>query len=714
MPSWISKKTIRGLRLREHQSSRLSSTLTDAYRPQLDIWMLRLLLVEQLDPADLAQDQVLKTLGLSRLRNYNLGRPPAARAFTRQLDELESRPLHKGSVLHRNLDRLASFLQLTKAEREVLTFSVLLQSQRPLAACAEAVKVESLANTIDVLAQVLDLEREDVRWALRSDGVLFSAGLLRGMKHLGDDTLWDKLHILDGLETALLVEHEDLQTMFQSYFRLAQAPRLNLDDFPYLQEEILLLRGLVQGARRQASKGVNILLHGQPGTGKTEFVRALANACNAPLYEVSFEEGGERGGPPAEDKLRFRAYRLSQRLLGHNRDCLILFDEIEDVFPDTTRFFFEQDEHSGERKAWTNHILETNPIPAFWLSNRIQQIDPSFLRRFDYTLELRMPPRSVRRGILQKYLGTLPVTSEWMGSLAACEDLTPALIEQVSKVAHLLYLDTSQALERQLTGVIRNNLEAQGRFPSLSSPGQHQTTPYSVQFLNPSEVLEPVIAGLRQRPAGRLCFYGPPGSGKTAFAHHLAEQLDKPLIKKQASDLLSCWVGMTEANIATMFGQAKAENALLLLDEADSFLQDRRNAHRSWEVTQVNELLVQMEAFEGLFICATNLMDSLDPAVLRRFDFKIQFGYLTSAQAYSLFLQTVEHLAVQPLEGSAISLVRHRLEKLTHLTPGDFATVIRQARIRLGPWAAEHLLSALEAECRAKLKGNTRIEGFTG
>ena len=80
-----------------------------------------------------------------------------------------------------------------------------------------------------------------------------------------------------------------------------------------------------------------------------------------------------------------------------------------------------------------------------------------------------------------------------------------------------------------------------------------------------------------------------------------------------------------DANVK--MSEAQADGAVLLLDEADSFLRDRRGAHHSWEVTQVNELLVQVECFDGLFFCATNLFEDLDDASLRRFDLKISFSW---------------------------------------------------------------------------------------
>ena len=135
-----------------------------------------------------------------------------------------------------------------------------------------------------------------------------------------------------------------------------------------------------------------------------------------------------------------------------------------------------------------------------------------------------------------------------------------------------------------------------------------------------------IVEAPKARGHGTLCFYGAPGAGKTALAEHLAKVLERPLLIKQAIDLMSKYVGETEQNMAAMFteAEAEAEKAVLLFDKADSFLRDRRGAQRIYEVTEVNEMLQRMDRFNGIFVCTANLLESLDQAVLRRFTFKVK------------------------------------------------------------------------------------------
>lgn len=334
-------------------------------------------------------------------------------------------------------------------------------------------------------------------------------------------------------------------------------------------------------------------------------------------------------------------------------------------------------------------------------------MDGAFLRRFDYVLELNAPPRSVRARVLDQYLDGLPVTTNWKRRMAEHEDIVPAIVERAANMVRTGGGKelVSQEIEFNLSRILGNTLEAMGlpREPRNWAP---VVEGYRLDVLNADCDMLELSDSLRQHRQGRLCLYGPPGTGKTAFGRYIAERLDRSLMVRRASDIVSPWVGMTERNMERMFREAQEEDAVLLLDEADSFLRDRQGARQAWEVTEVNEMLAQMECFGGIFIASTNLMDSLDSAALRRFDLKIRFAYLKPEQTHALF-----HDAARRLELEVPMVIESRLAGLGFLTPGDFANVARQARLRRIA-SAQELLERLAAECAVKPEGKKRAIGF--
>jgi SpoVK/Ycf46/Vps4 family AAA+-type ATPase len=388
----------------------------------------------------------------------------------------------------------------------------------------------------------------------------------------------------------------------------------------------------------------------------------------------------------------------------------LLFDEVEDVFPpistDAAQLMARLDTGDGSPsgsvsgKAWVNQILETNPVPVVWVTNRIEQIDPAFRRRFQYHLELKSPPPGAREALVRRALSDVPVGAGFTARLAERKGLTPAQVRTAVRFARLAG-DSEEAeviealIERQLSHADRalgNDQAGRGTRPVV--------TQYDLGLVNAESrfALPKVIEALRRRGHGSLCFYGPPGTGKTALAEHIAASLQRPLMVRQASDIVSKFLGETEQNMARMFAEAEAEQAVLLLDEADSFLRNRRLAERSYEISEVNEMLQGMERHAGLFICTTNLFEELDEAALRRFTFKIRFHPLNPAQRRSMFV--TEALGGEP--GRLSEEQSERLLRLEALTAGDFAAVRRQVEVLGEPFTADEFLSQLESEHRVK------------
>ena len=207
-----------------------------------------------------------------------------------------------------------------------------------------------------------------------------------------------------------------------------------------------------------------------------------------------------------------------------------------------------------------------------------------------------------------------------------------------------------------------------------------------------------------------LLLYGPPGTGKTAFIHHLGASLNLNVVTRTGSDLLGKYVGETEKNIRNAFREAGHEGSILFLDEIDGLLRTRAGAERGWEVSQVNEILRQMEEFSGVLACATNFADNLDAAALRRFTFKLEFGFLTADGKRTFFRLMFAPLGV----GELSSKDESRLLNIQDLTPGDFRVVRQEFHYLDDNATHELLLDALERESVAKrgFMSSNRIAGF--
>lgn len=621
-------------------------------------------------------------------------------------DWLERSLKKESTLVEKNIDALAGLLQLNPAERALLLYGTLARYQRDLRGLLVEFKVSNAQEAYAAIARVAGVDEADVAEALRAGSRLERIGMVENLisEHNITD-LADLMKVSEQLPPVLMREYQGPSDLMAVFTRPAARSELVEADFHYVGDDRRMMTALLRNAVARREPGVNILLYGPPGTGKTELAKVAAQAAGLELYEVEY---ADRDGNSLSGRDRYRSLQISQVFLKGSANVALLFDEVEDVFPpistDAAQLMARLDTGDGalngsvSGKAWVNQILETNPVPVIWVTNRIEQIDPAFRRRFQYHLELKSPPPGAREALVAKALAGVEVGEGFVARLAERKGLTPAQIRTAVKFARLAggaEMDAQALIERQLVNAdkaLGNSAQERG--------ARRVVTQYDLDLVHTESrfAIPKVVEALRRKGYGTLCFYGPPGTGKTALAEHIAHELQRPLMIRQASDIVSKYVGETEQNMAKMFEEAETEQAVLLLDEADSFLRSRRMAERNYEVSEVNEMLQGMERYAGVFICTTNLFADLDEAALRRFTFKIQFKPLKVEQRERMFV-------AEALGGDAARLTdeqRSRLRQLEALAPGDFASVKRQVDVLGEVFEPDEFLSQLEAEHRVK------------
>ena len=643
-------------------------------------------------------DNIAAALGLpsemERCDDFRSKVKKLLQARNKTLPKLTALCANENPIIQQNIDTLTQLLSLNTTEQTLFRLSVQLRLDEPLKKLSEALPKSNLIGVSELLSNLFGLPKSDIISALKDKGKLLGYGLLErnyNPDRFHDYLDWGKMLDFDEFISEPLNE----QVLLKVCTKPAIEPSLSLEDFAYLNEMKTMMLDYLQSSFATHRKGANILIYGAPGTGKTEFATLLGKVLSVSVNNITYmDEDGDVIS--AEDRLN--KCRFAQKVL-EGQSSLLIFDEIEDVF----RAGFFECSVAQKNKAWMNQLLENNNVPMIWLSNSVSGIDPAFLRRFDLILEMPdLPLKNKSALITQLTEGKL--SPAYVQHFAKVRSLTPAILSRTIRVAK--ELNTSNFAETLLM-MFNQTLKSQNK-PKIE-PLVLGKANYNLDYVACNDNIHRISEGLKRSKKGRICCYGPPGTGKTAWAAWLAEQLDMPLLLRQGSDLLNCYVGGTEKNIAQAFEQAKADNALLVLDEVDTFLFSREGADRSWERSQVNEMLTQIERFEGLMVVSTNLIEVLDPAALRRFDLKLKFDYLTLPQRLDFAKQQAEILGLPLLSEEDLS----QIESLNLLTPGDFAAVAR--RHQFSPFQkVQDWLMALQGECEVKpaFSATTRRIGF--
>jgi SpoVK/Ycf46/Vps4 family AAA+-type ATPase len=223
-------------------------------------------------------------------------------------------------------------------------------------------------------------------------------------------------------------------------------------------------------------------------------------------------------------------------------------------------------------------------------------------------------------------------------------------------------------------------VDAKSRLPLV----EEQPWPSAPIFLNgaASSTLQDFIADVhhveelsRQGLSARLCLLlsGPPGTGKSLLAGHVAVALKRPLYVVRLDSMISSLLGDTAKNVRAIFDFAPGMGAVLFLDEMDAVAKLRDDRHELGELKRVvNTVLQGLDALDDrtVVIGATNHPQLLDQAIWRRFPYKIDLGppdrdVRTAMWQHFLFSDR-EHEAASPLAEISDGLSGADIETIAH------------------------------------------------
>lgn len=539
------------------------------------------------------------------------------------------------------------------------------------------------------LAMLLGLPVNSIRLRLVKDAPLTRLGMASADEY-------QRLILADRLcrLTSVVDDQTDVRRLL---FNAMPATDLEWADFDHLGQSRSDVEDLLRGTLERGARGVNILFHGPPGTGKTTVCQVLSERIGAKLVSIGEcdEDGGEISG-----RERLKELKMAQCLFGEDGNTVLLFDEMDDVLSQNGAMIMSGRPSYRERylgnpsKVFLNRLLEETRAPILWTTNQTRSIDRAILRRVTYAVEMRQPPPRIRARIWERQLARHDIDATPRDALALAHefDASPGVAAGATTAADLCGGDIA---------TVRRSVRSLSRVLGRDMPPFKLPAHFDASLFTTDVDLAELTDQLRRNSERRfsICLDGPPGTGKSAFVRHLADRLGMEVLHKRASDLLGMFVGQTESNIADAFTEARENESFLVFDEADSLLADRRGAYRSWEISQVNEMLTWMESHPLPFACTTNYGQKLDSAVLRRFVFKVTLGFLTPDRAATAFRS---YFGLEP---------PRQLAALRNLTPGDFAVVLRKAEVLGQLDNASTLVTMLRAECDAKPDRRTAI-GF--
>ncbi len=612
-------------------------------------------------------------------------------------------------IVQDKLSEISNLFYLDEIDVEVLAFLFCTYS-------TNLSIISSLFNDIlyqevfEFISIALNKPITSIRTSLNSTGKLFQTGIIetidtqRGDFFLLDDSIEDFMSGLTDISfIQKFVKHDKDEVIPLKNFRI--------------QEDKQLLQNFIK-----TDSACNILIYGIAGTGKTEFVRSIIRDSGKDIYFLQSGDDKNSRGRRSSSENKILALQIGSNTVDPKRGVLIV-DEADYIL-NTKRSFFGPP--APREKGWLNSFLEETKLTIIWISNKTVEMEESTQRRFAYSVKFEKHTAEDREMIFNNILSKHPlkddIPSSLVKSLSKDYNVNAGTIASALESTKILK-DNSNGSDHNTEETLRKIIESheiliEGKKPDTSQEDS-VTTLYDPTVLNTDIDIQKVIFTTKQfskklnenlpdKIQMNLLLWGMPGTGKTEFVKYLGKSLNKKVIVKRSSDLVSKWVGETEKNISKAFKEAERDKSILFIDEADSFFTARENARASWEVSRTNEFLTQMENFKGIFVASTNLLPNLDRASMRRFNWKVEFKPLAMDKRLKLYKKYFAHSSRQLTKAH-----KEAVKNLNGLTPGDLRAVHHNTiYFEAEDLSHDFIISELQKEIKYKESENLIKVGF--